>query len=90
MLWSAGRATNGKIPISTPSNIQPKKAAASTSHWARVAPPASRVEAVVVIAGIAGNGSIARRHTKNLSPWQKPIAPAQNFSPAAVFNLQPP
>src|SRR4051812_47200763 len=32
MVCSAGRATSGKIPISKPSNIQPRKAAANTSH----------------------------------------------------------
>src|SRR5436309_15915569 len=35
MSCNAGRATNGKIPISKPSNIQPRKAARSTSHWPR-------------------------------------------------------
>jgi len=35
MVCSAGRATSGKIPISSPSNIQPKKAAIRTSHCAR-------------------------------------------------------
>src|SRR6266496_2964547 len=36
MSCSAGRATSGKIPISKPSNIQPRKAAMSTRHWPRV------------------------------------------------------
>ena len=30
---SAGRATRGNSPISTPSNIQPVKAATSANHW---------------------------------------------------------
>src|SRR5205809_531107 len=30
---SAGRATSGKIPISMPSNIQPKNAAVRAIHW---------------------------------------------------------
>ena len=32
---NAGRATSGKMPISSPSNIHPRNAAASTSHCAR-------------------------------------------------------
>src|ERR1044072_9178350 len=36
MSCKAGRATSGTIPISRPSNIQPRKAATSTSHWPRV------------------------------------------------------
>ena len=36
MLWRAGRATSGKMPISTPSNIQPRKPAARTNHCARL------------------------------------------------------
>ena len=37
MVCNAGRATSGKIPISNPSNIQPRNAAARTNHCPRVA-----------------------------------------------------
>src|SRR2546427_6016113 len=36
MSRKAGPATSGKIPISNPSNIQPRKAAMRTRHWPRV------------------------------------------------------
>ena len=57
MLCNAGRATSGKIPISTPSNIHPRKAAASTSHCARVLvfpSGAAAVGALVVIGCVQG------------------------------------
>ena len=38
MLFTAGRTTWGKSPISTPSNIQPRKHAAKTSHCEKIRP----------------------------------------------------